>query len=90
MIFRINMTKAAERVVHFVLLPRHGVEQTHTPKAFANVSPGLERSDNPGNVIRICFNPERVRLGNNPFRVYGFFVCSIPGLERSAPTLGSN
>ncbi len=28
-----------------------------TPKAFANVSPGLERSDNLGNIISICFQP---------------------------------
>jgi hypothetical protein len=26
-----------------------------TPKALANLSPGLERSDNPGNAIRIRF-----------------------------------
>src|ERR1051325_2669388 len=41
-----------------------------TPKALANVSPGLERSDNPGytkNENRP--NPERVNPESNPFRV---------------------
>ena len=32
----------------------------NTPKAFAKLSPGLERSDNPGGIICMCFNPERV------------------------------
>jgi hypothetical protein len=32
-----------------------------TPKAFANFSPGLERSDNPGKAATtIVWNPERV------------------------------
>ena len=40
-----------------------------TPKAFANVSPGLERSDNPGYVIRKNrFSPERLNRGKNPFK----------------------
>ncbi len=32
----------------------------NTPKAFANLSPGLERSDNPGIAIPAVTNPERV------------------------------
>jgi hypothetical protein len=41
----------------------------NTPKAFANFSPGLERSDNPGNENEMTMNPERVRRLANPFRV---------------------
>jgi len=34
-----------------------------TPKAFANVSPGLERSsDNPGSTNGQAINPERVNI----------------------------
>ena len=33
-----------------------------TPKAFANFSPGLERSDNPGYTNKNGPNPERVSL----------------------------
>src|ERR1043165_83734 len=42
-----------------------------TPKAFANVSPGLSlHSDNPGSShARYELNPERVRRERNPFRV---------------------
>src|SRR5919205_2319637 len=40
-----------------------------TPKALANLSPGLERSDNPGYIRKITDNPERVRQLANPFRV---------------------
>ena len=41
-----------------------------TPKAFANLSPWLERSDNPGIANPNCaINPERVPLAANPFRV---------------------
>ena len=43
---------------------------TATPKAFANLSPGLEHRDNPG--IRIAkrpLNPEGVNCCANPFRV---------------------
>jgi hypothetical protein len=36
-----------------------------TPKALANVSPGLERSDNPGlTILIITVNPERVRVAH--------------------------
>jgi len=34
-----------------------------TPKAFANFSPGLERSDNPGNQV-ILFQPTLKGFGN--------------------------
>jgi hypothetical protein len=40
-----------------------------TPKALANFSPGLARSDNPGAVSLSRDNPERVRQLPNPFRV---------------------
>ena len=41
-----------------------------TPKAFANVSPGFEQSENPGfGPFNSRVNPERVRLERNPFRV---------------------
>jgi len=40
-----------------------------TPKALANFSPGLERSDNPGAVSLARGNPERVCELPNPFRV---------------------
>ncbi len=41
-----------------------------TPKALANSSPRLERSDNLGNFApRISMNPERVRFVANLFRV---------------------
>ena len=33
-----------------------------TPKAFANFSPGLERSDNPGSTNEQVINPERVNI----------------------------
>jgi predicted outer membrane lipoprotein len=49
----------------------------------------LERSDNPGDIISIEINPERVRQPPNPFRVVrnsrlripGFSLRSNPGLE---------
>jgi hypothetical protein len=28
-----------------------------TPKAFANFSPGFERSENPGNAMKMAFKP---------------------------------
>jgi hypothetical protein len=48
-----------------------------TPKAFANLSPGFERSENLGTsvaktlgiMIKEPANPERVWLERNPFRV---------------------
>ena len=41
-----------------------------TPKALANSSPELERSDNSGSALEnISFNPERVHSAANPFRV---------------------
>jgi hypothetical protein len=46
------------------------VRLKNTPKAFANFSPRLERSDNPGNMKRRRFmNPERVNSQANPVRV---------------------
>jgi len=35
-----------------------------TPKAFANFSPGLERSDNPGATPESLSNPERVNIAH--------------------------
>ena len=40
-----------------------------TPKAFANFSPRFEHRENPGFLFLIAFNPVRVRLERNPFRV---------------------
>jgi len=45
------------------------VQFENTPKAFANFSPGLERSDYPGYQIQIHANPERDRWSANPYRV---------------------
>ncbi len=57
-------------VMHCDLTPKRVVMDCDlTPKAFANFSPGLERSDNPGFKIKIYQNPERVRWASNPFRV---------------------
>jgi len=59
-----------------------------TPKAFANFSPGFERSENPGIVIKRKTNPERVRQLPNPFRVQSYFFHRVPGLSlRSNPGL---
>ena len=62
---------------------------TNTPKALANSSPGLERSDNPGDAFaREDPNPERVCPGTNPFRVHHEFEKTNPGLSlRSNPGL---
>src|ERR1051325_6431959 len=55
-----------------------------TPKGFANFSPELERSDNPGNKrTKHIQNPERVRGERNPFRVERLFQTRFPELERS-------
>ena len=45
----------------------------NTPKAFANFSPGFERSENPGFVVNDQLNPVGVRLPPNPFRVLRVF-----------------
>jgi len=46
------------------------VQFENTPKAFANFSPGFERSENPGiRWTKFVLNPERVPLKTNPFRV---------------------
>ena len=58
-----------------------------TPKAFANFSPGLERSDNPGIRLKTTFNPVRVRRERNPYRVSRFLINQSQG-SRCAPTLG--
>src|SRR5215213_612366 len=48
------------------------VPKSETPKAFANCSPGLERSDNPGiDNPHPCETLKRVRQPPNPFRVKG-------------------
>src|SRR5215204_4447201 len=50
-----------------------------TPKALANFSPGLERSNNPGiSNLNYKSNPERVRRLANPFRVSVHFWEFIP------------
>src|SRR6185436_4968181 len=60
-----------------------------TPKAFANPSPGFERSENPGIIVEKTSNPERVRLAMNPFRVNIFFLFGYPGFSLSSnPGLG--
>gem|GEM_PF-2929493 len=47
-----------------------------TPKALANFSPGLERSDNPGiDRKKGPPNPERVYCGANPFRLGNKIEC---------------
>ena len=59
-----------------------------TPKAFANLSPGFERSENPGTKPRFHSNPERVRQLPNPFRVDAPIFNRIPRLSlRSNPGL---
>jgi hypothetical protein len=53
-----------------------------TPKGFANFSPELERSDNPGNKrTKHIQNPERVRGERNPFRVERLFQTRFPELS---------
>jgi hypothetical protein len=59
-----------------------------TPKAFANVSPGLEPATTLGSPNKFRVNPERVPRLANPFRVstptsYGPMVLasSNPGLK---------
>ena len=63
--------------------PRRGL----TPKALANVSPGLERSDNPGLPNQIRNDPEGVCSASNPFR-FGFLFFLFTQGCRCAPTLG--
>ena len=50
-----------------------------TPKALANLSPGLERSDNPGAIIYRLVTLKRVRQLPNPFRVDELFLISTQG-----------
>jgi len=66
------------------------VQFENTPKAFANFSPGFERSENPGiRWTKFVLNPERVPLKTNPFRVGCVFNKWSPGLSlRSNPGLG--
>ena len=63
-----------------------------TPKAFANFSPGLERSDNPGYNQNMRINAERVRhVQDEPLRgSFDLFGSFIPGVVADAPTLGCN
>ena len=61
----------------------------NTPKAFANFSPGLERSDNPGRQYKKVTKTLKA-LGmcrNNPFQGLDKFLLSTQGC-RYAPTLG--
>jgi len=69
-------------VVHqFEITPKESLEITRimpkalanfsrclTPKAFANLSPGLERERQPWVNQEIAINPERVPLKANPFQ----------------------
>src|SRR5688572_25840141 len=57
-----------------IYLSRHGAHK-FTPKALANFSPALERSDNPGSANqKLHKNAESVRAGPNPFRVNQMFM----------------
>ena len=57
-------------------------EIEQTPKAFANPSPELERSDNSGSALEnISFNPERVHSAANPFRVGAEISFTYPELS---------
>jgi hypothetical protein len=59
-----------------------------TPKALANSSPGLERSDNPGESNLKSDSTLKGFLVANPFRVQSFFPDTIPGFSlRSNPGL---
>jgi hypothetical protein len=60
-----------------------------TPKALANLSPRLERSDNLGlTTLTVSLNPARVRLLANAFSVLFLFLFASPGLSlRSNPGL---
>ena len=69
-------------------------ENTHegvgrnTPKALANFSPGLERSDNPGKPLNILINPVRVIPHMpNAFSVNPLFLFGSQGWS-AATTLG--
>ena len=54
----------------------------NTPKAFANLSPGFERSENLGVCeTKIKLNPERVRRLANPFGVGMYLRFEIPRLS---------
>jgi hypothetical protein len=66
----LSRTVLTSSKITWLLSPLLGVQFELTPKAFANVSPGLERSDNPGiRSQKNLLNPERVRQPPNPFRV---------------------
>ncbi|HVF23348.1 MAG TPA: hypothetical protein VM941_09745, partial [Pyrinomonadaceae bacterium] len=60
----------------------------NTPKAFANFSPGFERSENPGSLMQLRFNPERVRLNWNPYRVSGLLLYVDPKVVAVLQPLG--
>ena len=64
---------SAQGVTEITALAHFG----QTPQAFANCSPGLKHSDNPGIRLPILFNPERVRL-HKPFQGSGLLFVSIP------------
>ena len=69
-------------------LYRTPVDLVNTPKAFANPSPGLERSDNPGIEYKKTIKPRR---GSSLMRTLsGLVVFLINGPQgcRCAPTLG--
>jgi hypothetical protein len=63
--------------------------EINTPKALANFSPELERSDNSGlELLKAAVNPEGVPLAANPVRVGVSFDGPTPGLSlRSNPGL---
>ena len=72
----------------FDSITKSSEEIMDTPKAFANSSPGFERSDNPGGQCSdIDGNPERVRLEANAFSVYYVSYLLTQGCA-CAPTLG--
>jgi len=55
----------------------------YTPKALANFSPGLERSDNPGIDIHFSDQPWKGSPHGKPFQGLEPFSFAYPGLERS-------
>src|SRR6185503_14705948 len=60
----------------------------NTPKALANLSPGLERSDNPGNDRNKRINAESVRHAGITLSGFHKMFCGTPGLSlRSNPGL---
>ena len=59
-----------------------------TPKALANLSPGLDRSDNPGNLNNKRRNPEKGSPWRGTLSGFDLYFNYVPGLSlRSNPGL---